>query len=153
MYDIAKTLIRHIKKNKKEGDFFTNTICDVITEFYFLNFEIIFKQMKYEKTSDINELFQHVKKHKKHIKNRMALENLLLILNTRNAKSVNDIYKIALNDLTVPFSFHINISSYLNKPFIAKSIQFCKDENIDINNHSEDEYHLFLFNCTNGEIA
>lgn len=55
--------------------------------------------------------------------------------NTKNAKSVNDIYKIALNDLTVPFSFRINISSYLNNPFIAKSIQFCKDENIDINNH------------------
>ncbi len=151
MNEISKTLIRYVKKDKKEGNFFTNITCDVITEFYFCNFDIIFKRMDYGKTSDIKELIQHVKKHKQYIKNRMALENLLLILNTANAKSVNEIYKSALNDLTVPASFYVNVSSYLNNPFIANSIQFCKDENIDINNHSKDEYQLFLLNCVNGE--
>ena len=153
MNDISKMLIKYIKKDKKENNFFRNSICDVITEFYFCNFEIIFKQMDYEKIADIDDLFQHVKKNKKHIKNRMVLEDFLLILNTINVKSVNGIYKRALNDPTVHASFYVNISSYLNKPFIVNSVAFCVNENIDINNHLDNEYQLFLLNCVNGEVS
>jgi hypothetical protein len=134
----VESISDYLKNEIKINEDYTDHFISHFMNFYIKNFKIIHKEMKLEDISKLSILEPFINTNKLQFFeiNLFSdyIKNLDFIDDTKTLGNINH---------------YANTSKMLEKTNLKKGFNFCIKNKIDINNHNEKEFDLFLINIKN----